>query len=59
MPGPVYCTMSVHPKEPQVADISRALHYFVSHNRVAVLGRKTPEIIIMALTRLAPIAKSH
>lgn len=42
--GTVYCAMSVHVTEAQVAKICRALHYGISHYRIVVLGRKSQEI---------------
>lgn len=33
----------VHIKEHQMVKFSRALHYGVPHNHIAVLGRKTPD----------------
>ena len=41
--------MSVHGKEHQVVEISGALHYGVPHNHIVVLGRKTPDIIIIII----------
>lgn len=38
---PVYRAMSVHDKEPRGCRNFRSHHYGLSHNQIAVLGRKT------------------
>ena len=44
---PLYCGMPVHVIEQQMVEITGALHYGVSHDHIMLLGRKTPDIIIV------------
>lgn len=44
---PMYRAASVHIKEPQVIEISKAFWYHVPHNCIVVLAHKTLEIIML------------
>lgn len=42
---PMYCAITVHVEEPQVVEMSAALHYGVLHNHIVVLECTTAEIV--------------
>lgn len=54
----MYCTMSMHVKEHQMAEISGALHYGVPHNHIMILARKIPDIIIKRQSRWHSCSKA-